>query len=301
MSETATLERTDQGAGVETETAPCRLVVLDIETGPTTSKSALERLTQEALEKKPAYNTAKALKIKWNTSESRAERVADALAKTALDPLLARVVVVGILSIEQGEEVDHGHGSVVTLDTRDVSGLAEARDLLDALMGDETILVGHNISGFDLPVLTNAWRREGIAPPDAWPTWTGSWWSGRVFDTMVRTPAKTPYTSLVAACAAFGVVEEEPVLFEGEPMEGSRVGAALQAGAIETIRCYCATDVLATWRLYQALTVADTWGTWPRIEDDLRARVREIATSPALTDSQKGHAIVAALGRAGWL
>ena len=66
-----------------------RLITLDIETYRTRNPVFVDRIQGEALTKRPAQNAAKEVKLDWDTDRARAERANEALAKTAVNVLLA--------------------------------------------------------------------------------------------------------------------------------------------------------------------------------------------------------------------
>lgn len=266
-----------------------RLLVIDVETYRTRNEVVAARIEQEAIEKEPANNTKRELKEVWNTEIARAMRAREAVAKTACDPLLAEPICVCWMT-ESGEPC-----GVVINDAQD---LLNARDELEALAGPETIWIGHNIAGFDLGVLFNAWTRNQIQPPEHFPMWHGRYWSGRVFDTMLRTPNRNGLglISLDDACAAYGieVVETD---WDGAPMDGSRVGEAFEAGLRDIIFEYCKGDVATEMSLYLVLTGGDRWGTYDRYSS-LAVEVAEIEESE-LSPTQKALSIYSLLDRAG--
>jgi len=238
-----------------------KTVTLDIETYRTTDQALVEGIRQQAILKRPARNTLKRLKECWDTEAARNERAADALAKTSVDPLLAEVLCV---AVQYGNLEPRIWSAMGGTDGIMLRGLAE--ELVECT-DIETIWVGHNLKGFDLPILVNRFRRCGVVPPAHFPVPTGPRHvRGRVYDTMLRVPSQNAqgYISLEAACAAYGLPAAKGAyaLEDGRLLTGATVGSAFEAGEYELIEKYCMEDVAATYRLYQACTMEGRWGTW---------------------------------------
>lgn len=133
--------------------------------------------------------------------------------------------------------------------------LVELRKHLDAVTGPETVLVGHNLCGFDLPNLRAAYIRARLALPmclrlheddDA----------GKppVFDTMRRFRFFTSerhderFVSLADVIDAFGL----PRIKEG--YSGKDMPALAADGKWDIIREYCLLDTVATEAVYLLMT-----------------------------------------------
>lgn len=292
-------------------TPKARLIVLDIETIPTQDATIAEHIRNEAIERRPANNTLKELKLAWDTEEAREARAREALLKTAVDPLLAMPICVCFTCDGAGEQRLYtydlarlrgawtpGENGAAFADYN--SGLICLADDLEALSGPETIWAGHNVAGFDLPVLLNRWRRADIRPPEHFPRFNGGRWSGRVFDTMLRTPCKNGLglVSLNDAAEAYGLGPVKTTLFHGLPLDGSRVYEAFEAGDMDAICNYCANDVLATRELYMRQTANDTWGTYG-LPDLIAEQIAEIEGAANLSEGSCAIAIVRVLDQAG--
>lgn len=249
-----------------------RLIVLDIETYRTRNEAVIERIRQEQYERACPVNKPKEEKFAWNTTAGREARVAEALDKTACDPLLAEV----LCCVYQAD--GKAQGSSCFYDEAD--GLLDAANALDALAGPETVWCGHNLAGFDLPVLLNRWRRYELCPPEHFPVFHGGRWRGRVWDTMLRTPCKNGLglVSLDDVCLAYGMGAAKSVAWRGTPMDGSRVGEAYEAGEYDLILEYCMADVAVQEALYYRQTANDTWGTFDA-RHDVAERLAEIDDS----------------------
>lgn len=266
-------------------------IVFDIETYRTTRKDVVEQIAKEAREKRPAKSAAKAVHMAWDTEEESGKRVREALAKTSVDPMFAEIACVSIYC--------HGDVPITFMaagDERDC--LLQAREFLAEASDEQTAWVGHNIVGFDIPILVNRWRFHRVPPPPAFPHLVGGRAHGaRVFDTMLRTPARTPFTSLDNACLAYGVELEAPVQFDGREMNGALVGEAVDRGEWDLLRAYCEQDVTVTADLYEAMVGPNRHGSWTR-DDTLRAQLEEIEASN-LDDAHKAILAVKTIKGAG--
>jgi hypothetical protein len=274
-------------------------IIHDLETYRTRNPEILEHVRREAIEKEYSNNTKKELKLEWDTERARNERAREAVEKTSVDPLLAEPVLFCYrLRFTGSSECVDDYVSFMEDDDCLSARLPELTQRLDRVIGPDTVWVGHNCDGFDLPVLLNSWSREGHRPPADFPRYRNGRWSGRVWDTMLRMPTKTPFISLENACRAYRLGEFPVVMWDGQAMDGSRVGAAYEAGAYQNIIEYCQVDVHQDDRLYQAQTFAGTWGTYDE-NSGLAERITAVERSEDLSPPQKALAILSLLDRAG--
>ena len=260
-------------------TAYADWIVLDVETGPTRDEGARDRLRREVWEAEPAKSASAKVKAEFATETARLERLDEAIGKTALDPLRCELLC-ACWRTDRFDEVDPydlmtGPGDVEELITH-----------LDGIVGPSTIIAGHNIAGFDLPVMSAWFLRNQIDPPEHWPRWTGRGWTGRVYDTMAHLPAtKWPnFISLDAACAAFGIIAKR-YAYKGAPMNGSRVREALEAGDYLDILAYCATDVEAEVDVFLRLTHGGERHPW-RESEEVRRQLAAIEGSAHSRDAK---------------
>lgn len=271
-------------------------LVFDAEAYRTRNPVLVESISEKARNARPANNTRKDIKAAWDSPEATEERIYKALADTAKDPLRAEVLC--ICTADQDN-----YGGVFDAMTQDRrQALVEFAEFIGDTCGPETIFVGHNIIRYDLPLLLVEWQRHGIRAPDCYPVFRrmlgpGRWF-GRVFDTLFNTPSAAPFTSMDDACDLYGVVCAD-VDWQGEPMDGSRVGPAFEAGEFDTILRYCQQDVQGERDLYLAMTFGNTWGVWDT-EDPVTAQLSEIAESK-LTPAQKWISALPILQSAGLL
>lgn len=270
-----------------------RLIVLDVETYRTRDEAIIERISQEVLEKRPAQNTAKEVKLEWDTSAARDKRVAEALAKTSVDVLLAELLCVGY---EYGDA-----GLCPWLPKAEAIMLAQTAMYWSDLAGPETVWVGHNVIGFDLPVLLNSFRRYRVRPPEHFPRFVNGRWQGRIFDLMLRTPCKNGlgFVSIDEVCAAYRVpTEKPPVMWRDRVVDGSMIGEMYEAGEYELIQAHCCEDLAKSRALYHVMTGGDTWGTYDS-HSEVAEQVTEIERSDDLSDGARALALVNVLDRAG--
>lgn len=272
-----------------------RLIILDIETYRTRDAEAIERIREEAYNKECAKSASKDAKLEWNTEAARQERFREALDKTAVDTFLAEILCI-VVAIDEGPPIklfvasDRGHG------TAEAELLTKFAEIVEHHASQDTVWVGHNIEGFDLPVLLNRMRRHRIQLPAVMPFPIGKGWRGRVYDTMQRAPGRM-FVSMDSLCEAYDV-ELRPVMWQGEPMHGGRVGACYDAAEIGILLDYCAEDVLATRDLYNVMTCFDKHGTYPP-PSGLADRLDAIERDESLTESAKAISQVAAIKAAG--
>jgi predicted PolB exonuclease-like 3'-5' exonuclease len=266
-------------------------MVLDIETVSTRNRELRLRVMNDAIEKRPAQNTLKELKVQWDTDEAKEARALEALDKTAVDPLLAEPIVCCFRA--------DGAGCALELYKLEKAELVALREVLNDMTGAETIWIGHNVKGFDLPVLLNTWRRHGIAPPDHFPRFRGNRWCGRIYDTMENAPTKTPFESLDGLCQAYGLGSAKCFKTpHGVPMNGGMVGEMYDGGCYAEITAYCETDVEMEEKLYMAMTFEDTWGCFDE-ESDIVEAIANLQSDESLTDTQKKLHIYTILEKAG--
>lgn len=275
-----------------------RLLVFDCETVYCRQESIVQRLRQEAIDKRPAKNAAKDDKLEWDTEEARDERAREAIRKTSMDVLLAEVLCTCFRADGAAYAVQMMEGDAPDLEYAGLLLLAEA---FGELAGPDTVWIGHNVLSFDLPLLLNRWRHHDIRPPEHFPCFVNGRWQGRVYDTMRRTPSDNALgmVSFAKVCEAYGIPGAKTVMWRGEPMDGGRVSDAWEAGEYDIIEEYCACDVEVNERLYLRMTCDDTWGTYDT-RKQITDQIEEIEQSD-LTVAQKAIAKMMVLEGAGLL
>lgn len=252
----------------EVKNAKAAVIVFDIETYSTRDARMIEKIREEAVKSRPAKNLAKEKKLQWDLEETRAARGAEAVRKTALNPMLASVLCVvyrvyGLSPEPQNYYID----CMLTDDLRggplendhahraEGEWLAELAEQWEGFAGPDTLWVGHNIEKFDLPVLFGAWLRHDIEPPENFPRLSHGRWYGSIYDTMAHYPNNDAgFVSLETVSEALGLPTAKNRLWQGEPMTGKRVEEAYEAGAGELIIEYCGDDVAAEALVFHRLT-----------------------------------------------
>lgn len=265
-----------------------RLVVIDVETRPTTHPGLRAALVQEAAHGAPPASASKVERAEWHMEASRERRMAAAIERTMVDPLLAELLVVSFSAdgaegtwLIEGAEQEH-----------DV--MAFVSEALGRFLGPETVLAGHNIKGFDLPVLLNRWRFHAVRPPAWFPRYSRGCWAGGclLYDTMEQAPGKTPFVKMDKLCQAYGLPSGKSLLWRGEPMNGGRVLEAYEAGEFGLLTAYCQADVRAEEALFNRMTFNGEFLHWERDDNALAYAVGEIEAIEGLSATQRDLAIL---------
>lgn len=145
-----------------------------------------------------------------------------------------------------------------------VTGWASEREMLQEVDGlirncatEDTLLVGHNIKGFDLPRLRMAYVRNGLPMPP---------WLSHL---------QPCYDIMKEYCRGFSVERQELISFDdvmrGLGMEshkgiisGADIGRLIEAGDVETITRYASLDVQKESEAFLLMTgrTAPTGNNW---------------------------------------
>ncbi len=140
--------------------------ILDTETGP------LPESVQREIA--PEFEAGRNLKDPEKIKAAVAEKEAAWLAGAALDPTRCEILAVGVA----GGELE----SPWTILGTEKSILEEVRHMATLYL--EQTVVGHNLLGFDIPLLCRRMWKHGIVPPAHWldcSSWRARW----AFDTML--------------------------------------------------------------------------------------------------------------------
>lgn len=146
-----------------------KLLVFDIETIPQNE----ERLLALAPEFRAAANLKDPEKIAASIAEKRSRYMADA----ALDWKTAEIVLIGI-----GDEAnDYSY-----YDDDEASNIRNFLELVHTALINGARVGGHNVKGFDLPMIINRARVLGVRVPDGVvEMWKGRpGWNENIFDTL---------------------------------------------------------------------------------------------------------------------
>jgi len=235
-------------------------VVVDLETYRSRNPLVIEAVRKEQIERRPAQNKSREEKNNWDTTAGRDERIVEALAKTAVDPMWAEILCIA-LGIDDRLPI-----SISAMPDDEFAALCEFTKLMDEEVGPETTWVNHNLLHFDLPILLSRFRALGVTPPKHFPYWQGRYWAGRVYDTMLRTPNNNNLglVSLEDACRAYGIPSSKNkfCLEDGTPLTGATVGLAFERGEYKAIQQYAEGDVAATRDLYLVQTFGCSRDCW---------------------------------------
>ena len=144
-------------------------IVFDIETVPQDPAKLLALA--------PEFTAAANLKDPDKIAASIAKKRADFLTDAALNWKTAEVVLIGA-----------GDDTEIRSFTADSEKqlLGDFLDLVSAALGDGVVVGGHNVKGFDLPMLVNRARVHGLKiPRNVLSVWRGrQQWHDNIFDTL---------------------------------------------------------------------------------------------------------------------
>ena len=204
---------------------------LDIETIPTDDPHLIDYVAQSV---KPPASMKKAETIEAWVRDQKEQAVADAVAKSGLDGAFGRVCAIGM-------HARSGASSCMMLSDVDDVEYYLLSNFVDSMArclprGVPPVIVGHNITGFDLRFLTQRCMVNGICLPSWWPR-DPKPWDNTVHDTMHMWAGPREYVSLDKLCVALGVKGKGAV-------NGADVAGMWERGEYEAIRSYCMDDVM---------------------------------------------------------
>lgn len=231
---------------------PARYVVLDCETGD----APAEAIDAALAGWKPPKNW------KPETVESkRTEQTEKIAAKAALldaSPLLCLALKTDRMAVVLNgmSEAPHEVPGWLCLPCVDEKGLLMVlRTILDNTTGPDTTLVGHNILGFDLPKIRNAYLRHRLALPailaigeDSQPAFD----SMRHIRMFSMENADERFVPLDTVARALGIPQPKQVI------NGADCPRLYRDGEHAAILTYCCIDVATTERAYLLMTGQDT-------------------------------------------
>ena len=209
---------------------------LDIETIETQDKSIRERIAAEI--KPPASMSKPETIAKWE-AEQKADAIASAIAKTALDGAAGHIVCIGY-GVDDGD-CDALIAERVSDETEILSGF------FDLLAWRPYTIVGHNIA-FDLRFITQRAIIHGVRLPGWWPRDIKPW-SPQIFCTQAAWCGHQDRISLDRLCRTLGIAGKGDVT-------GADVSGLWHAGHYEAIGRYCVSDVEKTRAIHRKMRVA---------------------------------------------
>ncbi len=226
---------------------PAAWLVLDLETGdaPQEAVSAVVESWKAPSNWKPETVEAKRNEL----AEKAAEKAAllDASPIVCLAFRTDRISVV-LNGMDASSPEIQGWFCLPCMDERGL--LFALRTLLNCIAGPDTTIAGHNIRGFDLPKLRNAYLRHRLSLPVALEPHDDV----PLFDTMRMIKrysmelADERYVSLDAVARTLGIPQPKQVI------TGADVPRLHQGGEYAAILTYCAIDVVTTERAYLLMT-----------------------------------------------
>jgi len=215
-------------------------VFLDIETIPAQSIAARAYLA--ATVKPPATIKLAASIEKWHT-ESKEAAVDEAVAKTGLDGALGQVVCIGFQLPDMAAP-----GAICLMHEGDL--LNHFNDILSTIpanLHSASMVVGHNVVGFDLRFLLQRYIVNGIRPhPIIYVAANAKAWDNSVFDTMLKFAGFGKTISLDKLCFALGIKGKGEFTWED-------VLPAMIGGRFNDVAEYCKHDVAITKLVYERM------------------------------------------------
>lgn len=200
-------------------------VYFDLETIPSQDPAILEKLRADV--KAPATFKKPESIAEW-LAENRETAAQEALAKTSFDPMHGHICTIAFARNDGDIEVFHAE---TVADERDV--LATFFAWLDPYHSET--LVGHYISGFDVPFLLKRAVILGLKIPSGIPR-DPKPWDKLLNDTMVMWAGAKGSVSMDKLAAGLGIQGKSG-------FDGSMVAQAWASGEHEKIADYCKDDV----------------------------------------------------------
>ena len=212
-------------------------IFLDIETIPTQRDDLRAWVGSKVTP--PASIKKQETLARWE-AEDRPQAELEAWERTALTGM-AQICCIGVASDEDAPVTFYGDSE------REI--LTEFAIWLDAMRREshhgEPVFVGHNLVGFDLPMLKKRSIVHGLRLP--LPFDAGRWdRSGRVYDTMLQWDQQR-FASLDELCRILDIPQ-------ASTLSGSDVWPLWKAGKCEEVAAYCAEDVSLVREVYHRMT-----------------------------------------------
>lgn len=217
---------------------------LDIETIPAQSPEVRARIAETV--KAPGSMKKAETLAQWE-SEQKPAAVEEAIAKTALNGAYGHICCIG-WAIDDGQVYHTSwqglphfaeHNPIVALFNHVSEECGAYR---------RPVIVGHNVSSFDIRFIWQRCIALGIRAP-AWLPRDPKPWGNDVFDTMTAWAGSRDTISMDNLCAALGLPGK------GE-IDGSMVGKLFAEGRHEEIAEYCRADVERTRQIHRKMMIA---------------------------------------------
>lgn len=179
--------------------------------------------------------------------------VDDAYRKTSFDGAFGQVCVIGFAI--GNAEPSHLRAINLTAEAERDLLMAFTDCLSESIPANEaftTVVVGHNVVGFDLRFLVQRYIINRVRPHViiARASQAKPWEQDKVYDTMVQWggAGAKPGGSLDKLCKALSIPSPKGA------MDGSKVWDFVKAGRAAEVAEYCAKDVAATRAVHQRMT-----------------------------------------------
>jgi len=171
-----------------------------------------------------------------------------ALDKTVFDGAYAHIVCISV-AIDDAEPISFYSETPQT----EKEMLAEFMSFINQPMHksgftDNKRIIGHNVQGFDIPMLRKRCTILGV-PVSSFIPLESKPWDGNPYDTMMKWDSRN-FCSLDKLLKAFGLGEKGDT-------NGSMVYQMWKNGKHEEIKKYCEEDVIKVRKLYKKMTFED--------------------------------------------
>lgn len=232
--------------------APATFLVIDLETGDAPAEAVEQALAGWT----PPGNLKDPVKIDARRAEAM-EKIRERAALLDASPILCAA-----LQTDRARLIFNGMDtSTPDIDGWPVLPCGDERGLLLALRAwldthttAETVIVGHNLQGFDLPKLRHAYVRHSLRLPTLLKPKLRDEEKAEVVDTMRLFKAfsmehRDDYAiALDTVAASLGIPRPK------QYMTGADCPRLFREGQVQTVLTYCAVDVATTARAYQLMT-----------------------------------------------
>jgi len=223
-------------------------IYFDIETIPCQLPGALDEF-KAAVTAPGTYKKPESI-AEW-LRENRDSEGEAAWLKTSFDGGMGHVVCIG-LAVQDGPAVSYqlpADGYCTNLRNEETRVLQDFfSHLTDA---GHSVLVGHNIIGFDLPFLWKRCMVLGVKPPLWFPRNPSKYSSEMVRDTMnLWDMEQRAGGSMDRICRLLGIPGKGDV-------SGADVWPMVKAGDVEAVAAYCRGDVERTRAMFKRMSFAD--------------------------------------------
>lgn len=223
-----------------------KTIFFDIETIPSQLPGILDEF-KAAVQAPGQYKKPESI-AEW-LKENRDTEGEAAWLKTSFDGGIGHVVCIG-LAVDDGPAVSY-HVAPTGYGTREEETCI-LQDFFSHLTDTgRSVLVGHNIIGFDLPFLWKRCMVLGVKPPLWFPRNPSKYSSEMTRDTMLLwDQEQRAGGSMDRICRLMGIPGKGDI-------SGADVWPMVKAGDIEGVAAYCRGDVERTRAMFKRMTFAD--------------------------------------------